>query len=124
MDINYNEIDEKCIPMVKFFNDIGLHTKFSCQGHNNTKMNDYYIMFDESITDDDINVFLTKCSNNMDHTPFIGKFIKWARKMNDGIIHSNWMYITDYGRCDLNHIAAEQDLCYMRDAYLKGEANE
>ena len=32
--IPYEEIDPKCKDMVKFFNDVGLYTEFSCQGHD------------------------------------------------------------------------------------------
>lgn len=115
MIINYNEIDEKCIPMVKFFNSIGLTTKFSCQGHDNIKENEFQIMFEDTVTDDDIYEFLLECSAGRDHTPLVGSFYKWARKMGDSI-HVNWMYVIPYGQHDMNQKYAYDDLWWMYNA--------
>ena len=35
-------LDSEVIPLVKFFNDNGLKTHMSCQGHNKTNMSMYY----------------------------------------------------------------------------------
>lgn len=112
-NIPYDEIDELCIPMVKFFNDIGLTTKFCCQGHNCGYSNEFYIMFHESVTDDMMEEFLLKYSNKYDHTPFVGCFSKWARKMS-GKIAYNWRYSIGYTDYKFNQLQAKSDFEKMK----------
>ncbi len=52
--INYDELDEGVVPMVKYFNEIGLKTKMSCSGHPGTEMKMFWIEFDRSVTEKDI----------------------------------------------------------------------
>ena len=82
-------IDIRCIKLVQLFNNIGLTTKYSCQGNG---IGDYEIMFEDNISDKDITNFLIKFSKKYDHTPFCGYFMKWGRKVS-GNIQFNWMYI-------------------------------
>ena len=53
---NYNNtpLDPEVIPLVRYFNRMGLQTCMSCQGHNNTNMSMFWIEFDKSVTKDDI----------------------------------------------------------------------
>lgn len=68
MEINNMEIEEwekkgldpAVIPLVKFFNDSGLKTYMSCQGHNQTNMSMFWIQFDKSVTEEDILGFMKK----------------------------------------------------------------
>lgn len=114
MYINYDEIDELCRPIVKFFNEVGLTTKFSCQGHDCKSNNEFHIMFHESVTDDMISEFISKYSSKYNHTPFIGKFSKWIRKCNGEII-GNWEYRIGYGNYLANQSFAELDLETMKN---------
>ena len=111
--INYEEIDVECREMVKFFNENELITKFSCQGHNNKDQNQFYIMFSNYIADEDISKFIGKYSDKYNHSPFIGKFVKWIRKM-DGDIVRNWMYSVSYGDYEVNQKYAKFDLETMK----------
>ena len=88
------DIDINCIPMVKFFNSVGLTTKFSCEGDS---LNHYNIMFADSVTDKDIEDFLLKSDylNVHNHTSFKGRFYKWCRVVSGEIKH-NWMYKVRY----------------------------
>ena len=108
-DINYNEIDELCRPMVKFFNNINLRTKFSCQGHNNNYNSNFYIMFHEDVTDEQIANFLSGYENIFHHSPFMGKFVKWMRLCNGQMI-TNWMYNVEFGQCKTSQLHAQKDL--------------
>ena len=36
--IDYDKIDESCRPLVRFFNERGLYTNMSCEGHNDTNL--------------------------------------------------------------------------------------
>lgn len=84
------EIDEKCVPLVNYFNSVGLDTKFCCEGH---KANEpFFIMFEDYITTEKIVNFINEYSNKYDHSPFMGKFVMWARKINDKIVY-NWEYL-------------------------------
>ncbi len=49
-----SELDEKVISMVRFFNEHGLPTCMSCQGHNDTNMSLFWIQFHKSVTRDNI----------------------------------------------------------------------
>lgn len=55
-----SELDEKVIPMVRFFNEHGLPTCMSCQGHNDTNMSLFWIQFHKSVTRYDILSFMQK----------------------------------------------------------------
>lgn len=110
--ILYNEIDKKCIPLVKLFNDVGLTTQFSCQGHDNKLNNTFQIIFEDFITDDDIFNFLNMF-DNLDHTPLLGNFYKWMRRRDDEIV-SNWIYQIDNGKYKMNQKCANEDLEVMK----------
>ena len=114
--IDYTKIDEKCIPMVEYFNSIGLVTQFSCQGHNDYRNAKFYIMFDRKVSDEMIFAFLEKHSNEYNHTPFVGCFVKWARKLSGKIV-CNWMYEVNIGYCQLNQDCAESDLKKMKETF-------
>lgn len=49
-----NQLDPEVIPLVEYFNRVGLPTCMSCQGHNSTNMSMFWIEFDKSVTEDDI----------------------------------------------------------------------
>ncbi|MDD3393796.1 MAG: hypothetical protein PHG19_04030 [Anaerotignum sp.] len=98
--------------MVRFFNEIGLVTKFSCQGHEEGETNDFYIMFENSVKDDVIFNFIERCSDGCLHTPLVGKFEKWVRKC-EGKMISNWIYSVSYGIAAKNQRLAAQDFQMM-----------
>lgn len=97
------EIDDSCVPLVKHFNKIGLDTKYCCEGHN--KYENFEIMFEDYVTDEQMFNFLNQYANKYNHTPFLGKFVKWARRMSGKII-SNWIYAVD--------IVEQADIDYKR----------
>lgn len=104
------EIDNKCIPLVEFFNDIHLDTKFSCEGHK--EWENFEIVFEDYVTDEQILDFVQKYSNKHNHTPFCGRFVKWCRKINDEIKY-NWIYIVSKKEW------AENDYRTMVNKWLK-----
>ena len=53
-----SELDKRVIPLVRFFNENGLPTNMSCQGHNKTNMSMFWIEFDKTVTQDDIVKFM------------------------------------------------------------------
>lgn len=71
-----NNIDTECLPLVQYFNELGLITEQSCQGHNDTNMSMFWIEFHEDITEDDIIEF--QCNHLDEHGCFIsnGRFAK------------------------------------------------
>ena len=79
--IDYKNINEICVPMVKYFNSIGLNTKYSCQGHDDLN-HIFFIQFKDSVSDEDIENFLSHYENNYGNNPFNGRFNKWMRKCN------------------------------------------
>lgn len=110
MLVDYRIIDEKCIPMVKFFNEVaGLETEFCCQGHDDVN-SDFYIIFNESVHDVDIREFISNFEGLQ--LPLVGSFYKWMRKGN-GVILNNWIYNISSKNVDDNHRFADADLKTM-----------
>ena len=120
MPVLYDEIDPLCRDMVKLFNDVGLVTEFSCQGHDCVTRNKFEIMFKGYVKDKEIFNFISRITNDRGHTPLVGSFSKWSRALN-GILESNWMYGVSYGDYRLNQECAFRDYNRMveRLAYTK-----
>lgn len=49
-DIDYNKIEKHCCGLVKFFNEVGIKTFESCEGHKDTRKHKVWVSFD---TDED-----------------------------------------------------------------------
>ena len=86
------DIDIRCVKMVKFFNSIGLDTKYSCEGHKGTINEFYHITFEDYINDEDIQNFISKFKNEKGCTSFKGRFMKWIRIVSNEF-KSNWIYL-------------------------------
>lgn len=117
------DMDSECVELCDYFNSVGLKTKFSCCGHN---IADYQIIFDDEVTDEMIERFVVKCSDKYDHTPFLGQFCSWIRKV-DGRVIRNWMYMIPYSKKLCSPIEmAKMDLYTMKsiELYNKTETNE
>lgn len=113
--IDYEEIDPLCIPMVKFFNAIGLETEFSCQGHDTDLNNSFEILFSSRVQDCDIFDFLERFKNKQKiYTPLIGRFLKWMRKV-EGEIVLNWVYSISFSSPLDNQKFAKDDLNTMKE---------
>lgn len=115
-NIDYSKIDEKCIPLVKLFNHLGLETRLCCQGHDNDKSNRFYVSFENSVKGEQIIELLMNFENKYNSSPFQGKFSKWHRKIK-GKIESNWFYTLDTGNFRLNQIGAQRDYILMSEYY-------
>lgn len=86
-----DDMDKECIPLCDLFNSIGLTTQFSCCGHGHDP---FQIIFANNVTDEQIYNLIDTLSQKKDHTPIVGAFLKWTRKL-DGKIVSNWTYQVD-----------------------------
>lgn len=83
-----NDMDKGCIKICDIFNSCGLTTKYSCCGHGKT---DFRVIFDDNVTTTQMKEFLSLFENQYTHSPFLGRFAMWMRKMNGNIV-TNWMY--------------------------------
>lgn len=116
-----SEIDPLCIPLVRLFNDIGLKTVYSCQGHKNKKDKEnfkFWIMFDNTIEDEDIISFLQKMTTPSKYYPSLtttlaGNFYKWIRIAGENELLINWMYECDYRKVRTNQKVAAADFKRM-----------
>lgn len=81
--------DSKCIPLVKFFNDIGLMTEFSCESQGDAHI--FRIIFTEQVTDNIIENFIIKYGSNKHQSMTLGQFSNWAR-VDNGKFTKTWMY--------------------------------
>lgn len=86
-----DDMDKECIPLCDLFNSIGLTTQFSCCGHGHDP---FQIIFTNNVTDEQIYHLIDTLSQKKDHTPIVGAFLKWTRKLDDKIV-SNWTYQVD-----------------------------
>lgn len=68
------DIDPLCLPLIEYFNSIGLTTKFSCQGHNCSLKNEFTIMFESNVSDEQIFNFILNFKNKYGHSSLKGKF--------------------------------------------------
>lgn len=99
-------MDKKVIPMVNFFNSIGLKTHMSCSGHFNLdgRMSLFWIEFDSSVTEEKLVELWNK-----NYTPngwFVQRLIP-GPKYN---MH-RWCYVTG------NWWSAKQDLKNWKKLY-------
>lgn len=76
-------LDSKVIPLVEFFNQRGLKTHMSCEGHNKTNMSMFWIQFDKSVSEDDLIQFM----NNHSTTNKYGKFLLLVEDLLKEFIH-------------------------------------
>lgn len=74
---SYDEtkLDPEVIPLVRYFNQVGLPTSMSCQGHNDTNMSMFWIEFDKSVTGEDIIDFQRKHTNKYGGFCCNGRFV-------------------------------------------------
>ena len=87
------DMDRECILICDVFNSCGLKTKYSCCGHGR---DNFYVMFDDEVSILKMEEFLSQFENQYTHSPFLGKFVMWMRKMSGKIVR-NWMYEARYG---------------------------
>ena len=69
------ELDQEVIPMVEYFNSVGLPTYMSCQGHNDTNMSMFWISFEKSVTIEDLVAFERKHTRWAGGFPCCGRFV-------------------------------------------------
>jgi len=105
-----NPLDSLCIPFLEYFNSIGLKTIESCEGHNLGLEQPYepwilhngmfYIIFDETVSDEDIANF-TKPHG---YGSFLrGNFVKFGHRK------FKWMYCLGDRDYKLNQANAKKD---------------
>jgi hypothetical protein len=70
-------------------------------------------MFDDNITDVDIENFISKLKY-----PIWGRFQKWMRKIS-GVIQSNWHYEVAQGNNLKNQLFANSDLEFFKQITIK-----
>lgn len=83
--LNYDELDPDVIPLVRYFNSVGLSTYMSCQGHNKTNMSMFWIEFHPSVSEDDIIRFQKQHTNRIGGFCCNGRFVKRILANTTGI---------------------------------------
>jgi len=83
-----DDMDKECIAICDVFNSCGLTTQYSCCGHNKS---DFYVIFSDDVSTSKMEEFISLFENQHTHSPFVGKFVMWIRKMSGEIV-KNWMY--------------------------------
>ena len=105
------KIDEGCVKLITLFNELGLKTRYSCEGHG---VNTFYIQFDNCVTDEQIECFLKKYINQYNHSMFSGKLSKWCRVVC-GEIKYNWRYeVLNKDLADLDYLKIIKYLEYRK----------
>lgn len=102
-------MDRECVLICDVFNSCGLKTKYSCCGHGR---GNFYVIFDDEVSILKMEEFLSQFENQYTHSPFLGKFVMWMRKMSGKIVR-NWMYEAPsmrFAASDAHVIVKELDL--------------
>ena len=99
-------LDSRVIPLVEFFNQRGLKTCMSCEGHNKTNMSIFWIQFDKSVTEDDLIQFM----NNHQFESKYGKYFASCGRFALRIYPSPKEIVREWNYFAATHDAAEQDL--------------
>ena len=82
------KIDIECVDLVLMFNKLGLKTEYSCSGHGE---HPFQILFSQDVGDAQMISFIEEISHGKSHTPIVGMFFKWVRKINGKTVHT-WAY--------------------------------
>lgn len=102
-------MDVECIPLCDVLNSCGLTTEHSCCGHGKSA---FFIIFSNNISTAQIDEFLMLFTSKYNHTPFLGKFLMWSRKISGELVHT-WMYeapAVEFATEDMNTIIKELNL--------------
>ena len=105
---NKDNLDPRVIPMVEFFNENGLPTEMSCQGHNTTTMSMFWISFDKSVTAEDIIRFQRQHLNRLGGFSINGRFVARILAWSCGVEYS-WEYMA------ATIEAADEDLKHWKE---------
>jgi hypothetical protein len=87
------QLEPAVIPLVDYFNSVGLKTIMSCEGHNNTNMSMFWIDFSTKVTDDDIKNFLFGLNEKYGSAATFGKFAKAISVGRNNEVHFRWRYM-------------------------------
>ena len=90
--MNVESLDPYTTLLVKFFNEQGLTTTMSCQGHNKTNQSMFWIQFDSSITTDDIIRFQRQHLNEYGNFCSCGRFVIRILAFSNDIRYT-WEYM-------------------------------
>jgi hypothetical protein len=97
--INYDEIDAEIVPLVRYFNENGLKTYMSCQGHSCVNMSMLWVEFHNSISEDEILSFMQKhlsvlVRQGKEYNFFnsCGRFVQRVYAGN-GVLDKTWQYM-------------------------------
>lgn len=111
-DCDNAQLDPEVIPLVQYFNQVGLQTCMSCQGHNNTNMSMFWIEFDKSVTQNDIIEFQRRHTNKYGAFCCNGRFVLRILANTTGVgtgIECSYQYLAATVE------AANQDLEHWRE---------
>lgn len=105
-----DDIDKGVIPLVEYFNEHGLKTNMSCEGHKDEGypyMTMFWISFDPSVRKEDISSFMKKHLDPKFHNFYsCGRFAERFFVFNSIEESSHWCYFAanvDAAMEDLKH---------------------
>jgi hypothetical protein len=101
---NRIKLDPAVIPLVNYFNSIGLKTHMSCEGHNQPNKSMFWIEFEKTVTDEDIEAFLIQLQAKYNSSATCGCF---AMRIFPGPKYTmrRWRYMAathEAAQCDYN----------------------
>lgn len=105
----YNNMDAGVVPLVRYFNQQGLKTSMSCQGHNSTNMSMFWIEFAADITSEAIAQFMKHHLDESGNFCSSGWFSYRLFVYDEGHIYLRWCYTA------ATQVAADSDLHSWED---------
>ncbi len=115
--IDYDKLDPGTRDIVRYFNEQGLTTSMSCEGHypQHPCMALFWVSFDKSITQEDIQHFMQRHLNKKYHN-FVsaGHFVKRFYVYGKDKVSESYMYeVGNKEAADFDlHNWKEDDKCY------------
>ena len=86
-------MDPGVIPLVNYFNRVGLKTIMSCQGHGTVNQSVFWIEFDPSVTEEDVIAFQRKHARDYDGAFCSNGDFAWRFYLLEGETYRSLRYI-------------------------------
>lgn len=102
-------LDEGVIPLVEYFNSVGLTTEMSCEGHSQPSMSMFWISFTPDITQEDITNWMEYHLNEWGHFTSCGRFVQRFYIVDGGRLVTSYQYLA------ANKSAAATDLLKWKE---------
>ena len=83
-NVPYEELEPGVVPIVRYFNEYGLPTRMSCEGHPGTNMRLFWVEFEPSVTEEQIRSFMEERTDDDNGFTAMGWFVERLENYKEG----------------------------------------